>query len=817
MVRSVYADYNLYPHSIFIMSYPFFRKRIYRYWLSLVITTVAAHGQVGTWDFYPAATEVRQMILFDENLYLGTDGGLIKFDPASGNFIQEDLLTRITNLDVRTMHLDQYSRIWLGFSKPGQLIQAVDMATQTVVSVGQLDLDEIVDFASYGDSLFAAYRSGADGGVIYLRNQADDLQYLDLYQNFPPATSAIDRIVSIQVMDGHLILLTEESLLWTDLDLNMKDPGNWQMVNPPQSISTTLNNYFSGAVMLNGALIVAQGSKLYQYDFSQFEEIVPSQSITGNITAIYSGFEGDIHFVNGGNLYSLTLATGETALRGTDLGSRQAVLQTGENEFWLSSENTFLKQISPAGEAEFQPNMPLSRTFNQIKVLEDGVLFGAGREGISMLYPFGWRVIEMADRTVQHDFNPQTQSDRVTDSLNYFRKPIWEDVVQRSDGRLFLSVQGKGVLELDPFDLSTATRYDTTGGVIEIADGHPNYMLPRQLALDSEENVWVTVAFVSDGGQVLTVIRPDGTIRQVHHKADGLSTRLPTAIAIDDYDRVWIGGQYRHNEGDVESSGGLFCLDTRGDLDDEDSFQWAQVLSTNSPGLAGIDIYQLEVDAAGYLWIRSNAGVQYMRVPQNLLTTPELNAYIRSNMSDVVYQLSDFSINRMEIDQRGNRWFLTDQDGVQILQANDVWMNGGYGYNTGNSDIIDDQVYAAGFDAESGMAYVSTGKGLAVLQTPFARPRTDYKTVTIYPQPFRPDKQERVYIQGLMDNSTVKIISISGQVVRELAAVSGEVKGYEAAWDGRDGDGDLVGTGVYLLLYYTENGDSEVGKLAVVR
>ncbi|MCF7800639.1 MAG: hypothetical protein K9N34_01345, partial [Candidatus Marinimicrobia bacterium] len=509
--------------------------------------------------------------------------------------------------------------------------------------------------------------------------------------------------------------------------------------------------------------------------------------------------------------------TGETTLRSTNLGVPQTVIPSDEDAFWVSTDEAFLRRISPDGEERFQPNMALSRTFSQIKVLEDGVLFGAGREGISMLYPFGWRVIEMADRTVQHDFNPQTQSDRVTDSLNYFRKPIWEDVVQRSDGRLFFSVQGKGVLELDPDDLSTATRYDTTGGDIEIADGHPNYMLPRQLVLDSQDNVWVTVAFVPEGGQVLTVISPDSTIHQIHHKSDGLSTRLPSAIAIDPYDRVWIGGQYRHNEGDVESSGGLYCLDTRGDLDDEDSFRWAQVLSTSNPGLAGIDIYQLEVDAAGYLWVRSNAGVQNMRVPQNFLSTVELNAYIRANMSNVVYQLSDFTVTQMEIDQRGNRWFLTDQNGVQILQSNDVWMNGGYGYNTSNSGIIDDQTYAAGFDVESGLAYLSTGKGLAVLQTPFARPRSDYKTVTIYPQPFRPDNQEKVYIQGLMDNSTVKIITINGSVVRELASVSGEVKGYEAAWDGRDAAGDLVGTGVYLLLYYTENGDSEVGKLAVVR
>jgi len=186
-------------------------------------------------------------------------------------------------------------------------------------------------------------------------------------------------------------------------------------------------------------------------------------------------------------------------------------------------------------------------------------------------------------------------------------------------------------------------------------------------------------------------------------------------------------------------------------------------------------------------------------------------------MSPVVWELSDYGVRQMEMDKRGNRWFLTEMNGIDVLQSNGVWMNGGYGFNTSNSGIIDDLTFSATFDPNTGLAYISTARGLAVMQTPFANPKSDYKSIHIYPQPFRPGVQEKVYIQGLMDNSTVKIVTINGTAIRELAATTGEVQGYEAVWDGRDDAGDLVGTGVYLLLYFTESGSSAVGKLAIIR
>jgi flagellar hook assembly protein FlgD len=63
----------------------------------------------------------------------------------------------------------------------------------------------------------------------------------------------------------------------------------------------------------------------------------------------------------------------------------------------------------------------------------------------------------------------------------------------------------------------------------------------------------------------------------------------------------------------------------------------------------------------------------------------------------------------------------------------------------------------------------------------------------------------------------VKIFTVSGRLVRRLAAGDENIQGYQAFWDGRNTDGEWVGSGVYLVAAYLAEGRSGVGKVAVIR
>ena len=91
---------------------------------------------------------------------------------------------------------------------------------------------------------------------------------------------------------------------------------------------------------------------------------------------------------------------------------------------------------------------------------------------------------------------------------------------------------------------------------------------------------------------------------------------------------------------------------------------------------------------------------------------------------------------------------------------------------------------------------------------------SDGGSVRAYPNPVRPDYYGYVTIDGLPDESLVKIVDASGNIVKELHAASGE-----ARWDVTNMTFKRVSSGVYFILASSmrnQDNYSEVAKVLVV-
>ena len=128
---------------------------------------------------------------------------------------------------------------------------------------------------------------------------------------------------------------------------------------------------------------------------------------------------------------------------------------------------------------------------------------------------------------------------------------------------------------------------------------------------------------------------------------------------------------------------------------------------------------------------------------------------------------------------------------------------------------IRDSVKDVAFDRYEGLAYIATNKGVSVIKIPFAEKKKTYNSVNVFPSPFRIPSSKPMTVDGLKDNSSIKIMTLSGEVLRSISNF--EVQGYQAYWDGRDQSGKLVGTGVYLVAIYDKSGASSFEKVAVIR
>src|SRR5277367_2054151 len=96
----------------------------------------------------------------------------------------------------------------------------------------------------------------------------------------------------------------------------------------------------------------------------------------------------------------------------------------------------------------------------------------------------------------------------------------------------------------------------------------------------------------------------------------------------------------------------------------------------------------------------------------------------------------------------------------------------------------------------------------------------DFSALRIYPNPWRKDKHNGIPMtfDRMPLNSTVKIFSISGHLVKTLIPNIDT-----ATWDLTNDSGDKVASGIYVYLIttgdtgYGGNGQKVRGKLAVIK
>ena len=76
------------------------------------------------------------------------------------------------------------------------------------------------------------------------------------------------------------------------------------------------------------------------------------------------------------------------------------------------------------------------------------------------------------------------------------------------------------------------------------------------------------------------------------------------------------------------------------------------------------------------------------------------------------------------------------------------------------------------------------------------------------------DGSNLLTIDGLVRDSEIKIITIAGKLVAEFSSPGGRT----AFWDGRDDNGNLINSGVYIVIAFDSEGNNTItGKVAVFR
>lgn len=334
-----------------------------------------------------------------------------------------------------------------------------------------------------------------------------------------------------------------------------------------------------------------------------------------------------------------------------------------------------------------------------------------------------------------------------------------------------------------------ARRYDEKNSPLLGISSSPSFVLAGEAAFDTQGLLWI----LNPATNGLLYRSTDGVLRRI---ANGFSGTLDhTVIACDAFGTKWLGS--RNETGLIAFNDRFSPANTGDDI-------WRRYL-TSSSAIPSNAQNALVLDADQQLWIATPRGLSVAVNPGSALNSDNRVVFRSINA------LNGINTNDLAIDAVNTKWVATSnglwnlsEDGSQVLGN----------WTTANSPLPSNSVLGVAVDKDQGIVYVGTEAGLYSLSIAARTPRPDFSQISCYPQPFRPDSDNSVVIDGLGPNATVIISTIDGVRVRSIEAQGSRT----VTWDGTDEAGQRIPSGVYVVAAASSSGSaSGAAKLMVLR
>jgi hypothetical protein len=360
---------------------------------------------------------------------------------------------------------------------------------------------------------------------------------------------------------------------------------------------------------------------------------------------------------------------------------------------------------------------------------------------------------------------------------------------------------GSGVLE---FRGKEVTQYDETNSSLQnLIPGKP-YTRVGGVALDPAGNLWMTNTGVAEP---ISVLKPDGSWKSF--RVDNLISEYGALgdILVSGAGNKWVI---------VPRGNGLFAMDDNMTIDDTSDDIYEKVSVVDKYGkIITNDVYSFAEDHDGNLWLGTNQGVLVMYSPYRLFSDGDIYAQEiliprkdGSGYADpllgtqVVTSIEVDGANRKWLGTRGGGAYLVSEDGLEELEH----------FTQNNSPLLSDVIMDIEVDGKSGEVFFGTDKGIISYKGDALQGATAYNNVVVYPNPVRETYDGPVAIKGLLENTTVKIADMGGNLVFETTSFGGQ-----AIWDGTNFHGERVATGVYMIYLSSADGSlSHVTKLLFI-
>jgi len=740
-----------------------------------VIQTGFSQG-VGTWKTYLAYHNTTVIAEGNNYVFAVADGSLYSYGKNDKSINYYNKQTGLSDNKITTIAFNSNENILVITYANGNidLLGENEIKNMSYLKESTLPSKTVNTIYNYNEYAYLC----ADFGIVVLNLKRKEVK----------ETYRFNKSVSSVVINGNdIYAVVDHTILKASLDDNLIDPGNWKEYYTNHTDIDKSNKVKCIALFQDRLSILVDGKGIYYQANEEYKTLLSNalDSMKVENDKLITFSKSDLY------IYS--------SLTERDKGSLKDIKDVSslknKNTFWIAAGNEGIIGLEKTGSNQYETiadNLNLDgpkRNYNAfLKMYNDKLYIAGGGRWTNRNGQVGTIMI----------YDPTAQTWNNYDDISNFWDATSIAIDPTDESHLFVSTWGEGVYEFKEKQLDKI--YNTNNSSLESALNQSGYIRVEGLCYDKNNNLWMT----NTGVSVIKILKADGTWTSLYYPAIS-SPSLPDKILISDNGDKWVN-LVRGNKA------GLFVFNDNGTIEDisDDKSHYFSSLYEGTTNVEATEFFCISEDKNKDLWIGTNRGPVILYNPARVLDNPSNVTFTRIVQNGAFF-LPDERVKAIAVDGGNRKWIGTSSSGV-LLVSEDGKETLEH-FTTENSYLLSNNIESIEIDHKTGEVFIGTENGLVSYFGEATLPSEDFSDVYAYPNPVRPNFDERVIITGLMENSNVKITDVNGNLVYQTKSVGGQV-----SWDCKNRSGKRVASGVYLVLAATpEAKESVVTKIAVIK
>ncbi len=764
----------------------------------LIVLEIPSWGQmeVGAWREHLPYSETIDVAYGDGIVYCATPFSVFSFNTSDNSIERISKVNLLSGSDVSAIHYDETSSTLIVAYESGNIdlvtkgtsFQLSDISQSNVFGSKRVNEILVKDGKAYLSCGFGivvvniARREIADTWFLNGQNDIVEVNALDSDETYWYAATEIG---VFRAERSNPILANFQS--WEIMsDVPMEDAN------------------YTDIMVLNDQLFLvhetSEGSELWYANRTDFN------------WAILPGYESTlVHDINFGNgqfavcskdlltIFNddLSIVSTHGSIASVNIDPKAVLFDEANNVWFANFQKGLFLRPAEGFEMNYQPEGPNFFNARRIDSYNNNTWIASGgvdgtwtnnydKKGIYGIVDDEW--VNVAPGEGENDI--ASINDFMAVSINPLANNTvflgsWEEgLIQMIDGE---------IVEIYNQDNSTLLQANFSGSE-RIGVGGVDY--------DQEGNLWFTNAYTANP---LQVRQKNGEFVSFNFQPDITSNEFLGDVVAARQGFIW---------SILPRGNGLLVLDHQGTIGNPNDDNYRVLTNEEGEGgLPSMDIYALEEDLDGEMWVGTLQGIAVFFAPDGIFTSDNFDAQqiLIEQDGNIQILLETEQINCIEIDGANRKWVGTANSGVYLLS--DDGLNQIYHFTTSNSPLLSNNIFDISIDHSAGEVFFATERGVVSFNSTATNFVDEIEEVTVYPNPVREDYEGIITVDGLAYQTDVKITDVSGNLV-----FATESNGGRATWDGKGMDGKRVSTGVYLIFCTNQDGStSNVAKVAVVR